>query len=128
MKKDISDEERGQLARTLMRLFDSWGLEGGQRLILLGLPEGTKARALSAYRKGEPLPADSEILQRALYLIEIQNTLETTLPMNGAIVEAWITTENLYLQERRPLDIMLEDGLDGLARVCNSLSGDVDWG
>ena len=123
----LSDEERGQLARALMQLFDRWGLESAERTALLGLPPETKARSLTRLRQGEPLPADEEVMDRARYLLEIEHALDTALPMNVAITEAWILTENMLLGNRRPLDVMIEDGIEGLERVCNSLTTGGDW-
>lgn len=127
MTETLSDEERGQLARALMQLFDRWGLESADRTALLGLPKETKARSLTRLRQGEPLPAEEEIMHRARYLLEIEHALDTALPMNVAIADAWIFTENMLLGNRRPLDVMLEDGLEGLAQVCNSLTAGGDW-
>jgi hypothetical protein len=127
MSDILSDEERGQLARALMHLFDRWGLEPAERTALLGLPADTKARSLTRLRQGEPLPADDDIMHRARYLLEIEHALDTALPMNAAITEAWIFTENMLLGNRRPLDVMLDDGIEGLARVSNSLNAGGDW-
>ncbi len=127
MTEILTEEERGHLARALMQLFDRWGLESAQRTALLGLPEETKARSLTRLRQGEPLPADEEIMDRARYLLEIEHALDTALPMNAAITEAWIFTENMLLGNRRPLDVMIDDGVEGLKRVSNSLNAGGDW-
>jgi hypothetical protein len=127
MSETFSDEDRAQFARALMQLVDRWGLDSAQRTALLGLPQETKARALSRLRQGEPLPPEPEILHRARCLLEIEHSLETMLPLNAAIVDAWIVTENMLLASRRPLDVMIEDGVEGLERVMNSLTGGGDW-
>ncbi len=124
----LSDDERSQLARALMHLFDEWDLDLEQRVALLDLPKDTKARALTRYRNGEPIPDGSELLTRAKYLLGIQHSLETTLPMNAAIVQAWPTTENSSLMNRRPLDVMLEHGVEGIKQVYDLLTATDDWG
>jgi hypothetical protein len=127
MSDTFTDEERAQFARALMQLFDRWGLDSAQRTALLGLPPETKARSLTRLRQGEPLPPEQEILHRARCLLEIEHSLETILPLNAAIVDQWIFTENVMLASRRPLDIMIEDGIEGLERVVNSLASGGDW-
>jgi hypothetical protein len=128
MTNTFSQEELGQLAKALMHLFDQWDLDLEQRVKLLDLPEDTKARTLTRYRNGEVLPDSGDLLLRAKYLLGIQHSLETMLPMNTAIVHAWPTTENSSLQNRSPLDIMLERGIDGMKQVYDLLTAGEDWG
>jgi hypothetical protein len=128
MTPALNDEERSHLAQALMRLFDQWDLDLDQRLALLDLPRDTKARVLTRYRNGEPIPEGNDLLVRAKYLLGIQHSLETMLPMNAAIVHAWPTTENSSLQDRRPIDIMLEHGVDGMKRIYDLLTNAGDWG
>ncbi|MCG6976098.1 MAG: hypothetical protein LJE56_06745 [Acidiferrobacterales bacterium] len=128
MSVNLSDDERSHLARALMQLFDQWDLDLEQRVVLLDLPEGTKSRTLTRYRNGEPIPEGSDLLERAKYLLGIQHSLEIALPMNAAIIQAWPTTENSSLQNRRPLDVMLDHGVDGMKQVYDLLTGNDDWG
>jgi hypothetical protein len=128
MTTTLTEDERSHLAQALMRLCDEWNLDLDQRVALLDLPKDTKTRVLSRYRNGEPIPEGNELLLRAKYLLGIQHSLETMLPMNAAIVQAWPTTENSSLQDRRPLDIMLEHGVDGMKQIYDLLTNVDDWG
>jgi len=128
MTPDLSSDERSHLARALMHLFDEWDLDLQQRVALLDLPEDTKSRALTRYRNGEPIPEGGDLLLRAKYLLGIQHSLEIALPMNAAIIQAWPTTENSSLQNRRPLDVMLDHGVDGIKQVYDLLTATDEWG
>jgi hypothetical protein len=128
MTRQLTLQDRSDIARALMNLFDTWGLDTQQRITLLGLPPEMGIRNLNRMRNGEALPEESEILHRAQLLLEMQHALETTLPHNTAMVGLWMTTENVFLQDRRPLDVMLENGLEGLERVAASLHRSDDWG
>lgn len=128
MSVTLSHDERSHLARALMHLFDQWDLDLEQRVALLDLPDDTKTRTLTRYRNGEPIPEGGDLLVRAKYLLGIQHSLEIALPMNAAIIQAWPTTENSSLQNRRPLDVMLEHGVDGMKQVYDLLTANEDWG
>jgi hypothetical protein len=124
-KMDV--EYRADLARTLLRILDNWGLTGEQQVSLLGLPEGTPARAINKFAYGTPFPDDYESLQRANYLLAIQNAVESLFPHNTTAANYWMTTPSHYFVNHTPLDIMLSEGVEGMQRVLNYLNGVEDW-
>ena len=75
MTVQLEYEERVHLARILMDLLDEWGVEPQQRIVLLGLPEDTRPRALGRYRSGEPQPENDELIVRAKHLLDIRSAL-----------------------------------------------------
>lgn len=116
---DLAQEEsRKHLARVVASLFVRWELNNEQQLALLGLsPESRKL--LPAYRRGErPLPNARDILDRAGYLLGIHKGLRLLFPEDEALRFTWVQRRNRLLGDRTPLEVMLADGLIGLARVA----------
>lgn len=112
------DATRRDLARVLAALFAKWELPGDVQLALLGLsPESRKL--LPQYRRGErALPNTRDTLDRAGYLLGIHKGLRLLFPDDAALRYAWVTRRNRLLGERTPLEVMLDEGLVGLARVA----------
>lgn len=112
------DQTRSDLARVLMALFERWSLPTDAQLSLLGLsPESRKL--LGLYRRGErALPNQRDALDRAGYLMGIHKGLRLLFPENPELRYSWVTRRNQVLEGRTPLEVMLEDGLVGLARIA----------
>ena len=116
---NLADEAtRRDLARVLAALFARWDLPGDAQLALLGLsPESRKL--LPQYRRGErALPNTRDTLDRAGYLLGIHKGLRLLFPEDDVLRYGWIRRRNRLLGERTPLDVMLDEGLVGLARVA----------
>lgn len=113
-----ADATRRDLARVLAALFAKWELPGDTQLALLGLsPESRKL--LTQYRRGErALPNTRDTLDRAGYLLGIHKGLRLLFPEDPALRYGWIKRRNALLGDRPPLDVMLADGLVGLARIA----------
>ena len=119
---ELADEgTRRDLARVVMGLFERWQLSTDLQLALLGLsPESRKL--LGLYRRGErALPASRDALDRAGYLLGMHKALRLLFPENPELRYGWIKRRNRLLDGRTPLEVMLEDGLVGLARIARSL-------
>ena len=116
-----SDEERAQLAYMVLALFRRWGLEESQKLSLLGLSPRNKKR-LEAHKKGRPLDPDPETLGRASGLLSIHQHLADRFPGDDdARAYTWVVSQQPAFEERRPLDIMIEEGVPGIRRVLDHL-------
>lgn len=118
----LADEgTRQDLARVLTALFERWDLPTDVQLSLLGLsPESRKL--LGLYRRGERgLPASRDALDRAGYLLGMHKALRLLFPENPTLRYGWIRMRNRQLDGRTPLEVMLEDGLVGLARIARFL-------
>jgi hypothetical protein len=116
---DLTDEAtRRDLARVLAALFGKWEVPGDVQLALLGLsPESRKL--LPQYRRGErPLPNTRDTLDRAGYLLGIHKGLRLLFPEDRSLRYGWVKRRNRLLGERTPLDVMLDEGLVGLARIA----------
>ena len=124
----MSSDDESDLAQIVMQVLDEWGVEPGERVILLGLPENTPARALNRYRKGTAFANDEETQQRLSHLLSIHRLVRTILPHNAAMASYWITSPNPYFNELTPLQVMLKYGLEGMERVVKHLNCSGDWG
>lgn len=116
---DWQDEgTRRDLARVVSALLERWKLDGISQLQLLGLsPESRKL--LPRYRAGErALPAQRDILDRAGYLLGIHKGLRFLFPEDDTLRYGWVQRRNAALEHATPLDVMLRDGLLGIARVA----------
>jgi len=121
-------ERRADLARTLLAVLRNWGLSAEQQINLLGLPEGTASRSINKFSYGTPFPDDIESLTRANYLLSIQNAVDSLFPHNTTAANYWMTTPSLNFDNHTPLEIMLNEGVEGMKRVLNYLNGVEDWG
>lgn len=118
----LADEPtRQDLARVLMALFERWQLSTDVQLSLLGLsPESRKL--LGLYRRGvRGLPANRDALDRAGYLLGMHKALRLLFPENPTLRYGWVHLRNRQLEGRTPLEVMLDEGLVGLARMARFL-------
>jgi hypothetical protein len=119
-------EDRTELARMVVNLLDDWGVEAADQVNLLALPEGTRTRMLRRYQQDSPLPDDPAIMKRVEHLMGIADALRTTFPRNASIGLLWLKQPCKRLR-RRPMDIMVEDGLSGLITVRTHLDCSFAW-
>ena len=121
-------EQRIDLTKTLLSVFNNWNLETRDQIALLGLAEDTKPRMLNRFRAGMEIPDNPQFLQRAHYILAISNAIDSLFPHNTAAANYWITTYSENFANKSPLDIMLIHGLDGMEYILNLLDGNDAWG
>ncbi|MDY6850328.1 MAG: antitoxin Xre/MbcA/ParS toxin-binding domain-containing protein [Thermodesulfobacteriota bacterium] len=110
-------ENRSKLAKMIMRLFEHWDIPVADQLELLG--QSPKSRnLLGKYRKGEPLPAGRDSMDRVGYLLSIHSSLQTLFPENPNLVYKWPHVRNQAFAGRTPLEVMKEEGHLGLIKVA----------
>lgn len=109
------------LGRAVVTLLKKWNLTEEQQLALLGSGAHGGA-ALSEYQLGErPLPDCPEVLQRVAHLMGIHGSLRLLFPENEELRFSWVWRRNQAFGGSAPIDIMLRDGADGIARVWTVL-------
>jgi uncharacterized protein (DUF2384 family) len=117
----MSLKNRQQLTKITMRLLDEWELSTAEQLTLLGLRE-TSRNMLSRYRNLESsLPYDQDKLERVGILLAIYKNLYDLFPENENLRKSWVKRENSQLDNACPLDMMLTDGLFGMAHIMRYL-------
>jgi hypothetical protein len=123
----FTSEERIHLGRMVVNMLDEWGIKGSDQVNMLALPEGTPTRMLRRYHEDTPLPDDPAVMQRVEHLLGIADALRTTFPRNSNIGLMWLKQPCRRLRRRRPMDIMIEDGLNGLITVRTHLDCSFAW-
>ncbi|ACM20542.1 hypothetical protein Geob_2188 [Geotalea daltonii FRC-32] len=113
-------EARGKMAKLITRLFDLWDISTSDQLNLLGLSE-TSRSLLSKYRRGEPLPPSRDVQDRVGWLLAIHKALRLLYPQNEELRYSWVTRRNLAFNNMKPLDLMLDEGIIGIAKVSRYL-------
>ena len=120
-------EDRTQLGRMVVNLLDDWGIGAADQISILGLPEGTRTRMLRRFQDDTPLPDDPVVMKRVEHLLGIAEALRTTFPRNASIGLIWLKQPCRRLRRRRPMDILVEDGLSGLITVRTHLDCSFAW-
>jgi hypothetical protein len=118
-----SAEARGELAGVVFRILDDWSVEARDQATLLGLPEGTKNRAVLRLRKSGQLPDGERLEERLHYIVAIDRALDNLLPHNAPMARYWITTPYPLFGDVTPLSYMLARGVSGMAAVLAELNG-----
>jgi hypothetical protein len=116
-------EEHVELSRTVTRLLASWGVPAAQQPQLLGLDAVRHRRELNRCRFGAALPDTGEVYARAQLLLAIGAAAAQLFPHSPVAAEVWVTTPQLRFGGLTPLQIMLEDGTEGMHRVVDYLMG-----
>jgi len=120
-------ENNAEIARTVLSMFQNWGIDPGDQVKLLGLPSSVRSRVLNKYRNGYPLPDNEDCIMRVACLFAIQNAVSSLFPHNAKAADYWVTTPFDFFVGHTPLQIMLNEGIDGMKRVLNYLNGIQDW-
>jgi hypothetical protein len=113
---NYQDQDRGALARMVTRAFEHWSLGSEDQLAMLGLSTGNRA-ALSRYRKGEPLAASRDLLERAGHLLAIHKNLRLIFPQDRDLAYAWMTRRNRAFDGLTPVEAIREWGFTGMLMV-----------
>jgi hypothetical protein len=120
-------EDRTQLGRMVVNLLNDWGIGAADQISILGLPDGTRTRMLRRFQDDTPLPDDPVVMKHVEHLLGIAEALRTTFPRNASIGLIWLQQPCRRLRRRRPMDILVEDGLSGLITVRTHLDCSFAW-
>lgn len=103
-------EARQGLSEALRETFECWALHEKTQAELLGLAN------VMALQRGEPLPADRNVLERAGHVLAIERSLKKLFPGQPERRAHWLSTPNPRLGGLAPLTIML-GGVKGMKSV-----------
>ncbi len=112
--------DRTELAKMVIALFDHWQLATDDALSLLGLATSNRA-LLGRYRKGEPLAASRDLLERVGILLGIHKALRLLFPDNRALAYAWMCQPNRAFNGMTPTAVIRQWGFPGLLMVRSYL-------
>lgn len=124
---DMNKEDQLALTQAVMAILDEWDLSAEAQMLLLNLPKGTPARALRKYREHTPFPDDKAVMQRLEQIVGIADALRTSYPHNPAMGVIWLQQRNNRFEDRAPLSVMVEGGMEGLLAVRMHLDCSYDW-
>lgn len=113
-------EAREELGKMIIRLFRHWRVSVPDQLNLLGLSENSRA-TLSRYERGESIPHSRDTLDRIGWLMAIHKALRLLYPRDPELRDGWISHRHQAFGNLRPLDVMREQGIIGMARVSRYL-------
>lgn len=120
-------DEQVSLTTRIMDILDGWGMSSAEIISLLALPEKTPTRALRRYRDNTPFPITSELNERIEHIIGITDALRTSYPHNPQMGKMWIRQRSKKLQNKIPLQIIVEKGLEGVVEIRKHLDCSYDW-
>jgi hypothetical protein len=121
MAAELSYEERVQLTRAVVKTLRAWGVAAEQQGALLGLGTATRQREMNRYRLGASLPDVGDVYARIELLLQVDAALRLVFPHCGAAADLWVTTPLPRFGGLAALDVMVEDGLNGMHCVMDAL-------
>lgn len=123
----MDHEQRVELARRVMSMLKSWKVASADQIKLLAMPDSVRARSLARYGQDTPLPDEPMVNERIDHLIGIADALRTSYPMNEQMGSIWLNRANKRFANRKPLNVMLDDGITGVLLIRMHLDCSYDW-
>lgn len=123
----FSEQKQVLLTQKIMSNLTEWGLSPAQQVVVLDLPEDTKTRKLRSFHENTPLPNTQGVEFRALRLLGIIDALHTSHPKNATMGARWMKTPHRRFQNRPPLQLIVEDGNEGVNSVLAELDCTYAW-
>ena len=112
----VDRDARVALAGMVVNLFDHWRLSSEDQLALLGLDPASRA-TLARYRKGQPLSASRDLMERVGHLLAIHKSLRIIFPHNRELAYAWMSARNSEFDNLTPVEAIARHGFAGLLMV-----------
>lgn len=125
--KNMTSDEQVALTVIIMEILDGWGLSSAEIITLLALPDKTPTRALRRYRENTSFPMTDSLNERLEHIIGITDALRTSYPHNPHMGKMWIRQRSKKLQNQIPLQIIVENGLQGIIEIRKHLDCSYDW-
>jgi len=110
-----------------MDIMDNWKLSGEQILSVLALPNNIKIRHLGQFRKSRSFPETPEVTERIRHVFGIANALRTSYPTNPQMGNFWLNQRSSRFQNKAPIQVIIEEDLEGLLRIRKHLDCSYDW-
>jgi hypothetical protein len=123
----LSIEDRNSLTKAIMNILDTWGMQAAEQVAILDLPAKTPTRMLRRYRENTPFPETPQVMSRLEHIIGIADALRTTYPHNPSMGAIWMRRSNDRFQNKTPLQLMAEEGLEGILKIRSHLDCSFDW-
>lgn len=125
--KNMTADEQILFTKDIMTILDGWGMSAADIVFILALPEKTPTRALRRYRENTAFPFTADVDERLEHILGITDALRTSYPHNPNMASMWIRQKNTKLNNERPLEIIIEQGLQGLVKIRQHVDCSYDW-
>ena len=126
--EQLSNIQRKELTRAVMRYLETWQLSSEQTIKLLGLPESVRSRHLAHFRSAIKTFPESEVMWSCVdHIIGICDALRTTYPFSDEMRAAWIRKPHRRFKQQTPLAVMLNEGESGLLKVRIDIDCAFGW-
>ena len=123
----LTQDEQVALTVRVMEILDSWGMSSEEIISLIALPDKTPKRVLRRYRENTAFPISAELEERVAHVIGITDALRTSYPHNPNMGKMWIRQKSKKLNNQIPLQIIVENGLEGIIEIRKHLDCSYDW-
>ena len=124
---NLTLDEQIAVTVRIMAILDDWGMSSEEIITLLALPDKTPTRALRKYRDSTPFPFSAELEERLEHIAGITDALRTSYPHNPQMGKMWIRQRSKKLNNQIPLQIIVENGLQGIIEIRKHLDCSYDW-
>ena len=116
-----------ELTQAVMHALDDWKLDGEHILSVMALPADIKVRHLAQFRKSRAFPDTPEVNERLRHVLGIIDALSTSYPTNPRMSLFWMTRSSKKFDDRSPIQVIVEDKLEGLITIRKHLDCSYDW-
>jgi len=123
----MTKDEQVALTVRIMEILDGWGMSSAEIISLIALPGKTPTRALRRYRENTAFPISPEVEERIDHIMGITDALRTSYPHNPNMGKMWIRQRSKKLNNQIPLQIIIENGLEGIVEIRKHLDCSYDW-
>lgn len=124
---NLTQADQVSLTVRIMEILDGWGMSSPEIISLIALPEKTPKRALRRYRENTAFPVSQELEERVDHIIGITDALRTSYPHNPNMGKVWIRQPSKKLNNQIPLQMIIENGLEGIVEIRKHLDCSYDW-
>lgn len=115
------------LHHTALDILHRWGLSRGECASLLSGGD-RRSRRRAGKEAGSSLLTESQRTERLQHIIAIHRAVSQTFPQSPLLADLWVTTPNPMLGDLTPLQVMLENGMEGMTSIRQMLDGNGCWG
>jgi hypothetical protein len=119
--KTVYKDESIVLAKAVTKLFKHWGIPQDAQCSLLGISLSSRKKLKSMEEGSVGIPTGRDSHDRVGYLLAIHKALRLLYPKNPELLYGWVTMRNQKFNGRTPLEVMIEDGYLGIAKVSRYL-------
>ena len=117
----LTDKNRADQTKMIMKLFGLWGLSNKEMALTLGLSPNTETSIHRYKNNKQYLPLYRDIQDRVGHLLAIHKYLRRVYGLHQELVYQWIKTPNADFNAQSPIQVICREGYLGLVKVRSYL-------